>query len=144
MNDQAALDDWHKLLQKHEAPIRNLVIELRSASSRGILCLLTRDKEILKLKEPLIVAWVFLLTIRAPICRGHVAHPWLARFVAEAMKTGESEGWEDRGFVVCSARLIEAVMLLEKLLLTLFEMQASGVMSDAENWWVRELLMRVF
>jgi len=142
-HQKAAITDWHKLLQSREEQIKNLVLELRFASGDGLQCLLVRDINILEIKKPIVVAWVFILTIRAPVCYGKSVQPWLWHFVSDAMRVGNDNGWDKRGFVTSSMRLIECALFLEKMLLTLFEMQACGteVMAEPENDWIRQLMM---
>jgi hypothetical protein len=140
--EKAAVADWLILLHKNETTIRNFVLELRRSSGEGIQSLMAGETKVLAMREAILVAWMLILQMRAPVAFGKPAHPWLGDYVGRALLVGDSEGWEARGFVTCAARLIACSMLMEKILLTLFEMAGDfDSMMRPEVEWVRTLLM---
>ena len=142
--EKFVLFEWLQLLETQGGPIRNTVLLLRRSCGDGLQFLLTRDSRVLETKESIIFAWVLILNLRPPACKGKPVHPWLNDFVNEAMGVGEMAGWEARGFTTSATKLIACSMLLEKILLTLFQMQSHGTheaMSGQYNCWIRELLM---
>ena len=88
------------------------------------------------------MAWCFLQAMRpSDTSRPHQV---LAQIVNSALAVGEYGGWEQRGYQTTSLQLITASLLLEKILLSLYETSNWNSINElASNWWLQELLLGV-
>lgn len=131
--------EWLQVLQANEANIKSMILSLRKESAAALGCLLLKDEGVLHLQNTLKVAWPFLQTLRPD--DSAAPHPLLVATVKAALNVGQYGGWEQRGYQTTSMQLITAALLLEKLLLSLFEIQSwNSIPELASNWWLQQML----
>ena len=131
--------EWLQVLQANQDSIKQMVLSLRKESAAALGCLLLRDEGVLILQNTLKVAWPFLQTLRPD--DSAAPHPLLVAMVTAALNVGKYGGWEKRGYLTTAMQVITASLFVEKILLSLYELQAWNSPTElAANWWLQELL----
>jgi len=130
--------EWLQVLQANEANIKSMILSLRKESAAALDACCSRRGGV---APPEHVEGRLAVPPNLAPDDSAAPHPLLVATVKAALNVGQYGGWEQRGYQTTSMQLITAALLLEKLLLSLFEIQSwNSIPELASNWWLQQML----